>query len=48
VTTTGQTLKLQKQVDNLERNPKVSFVATNYAIYDEKTTKQKRQLLPSE
>lgn len=30
-------LKLQKQVDYLERNPHVSFVATNYFIYDEIT-----------
>ena len=29
--------KLQKQVDYLERNPHVSFVATNYFIYDEIT-----------
>jgi len=35
-------LKLQKQVDYLERNPNVSFVATNYAIYDEKTNQTKK------
>jgi len=34
--------KLQKQVDYLERNPNVSFVATNYAIYDEKTNQTKK------
>jgi len=35
--------KLQKQVDYLERNPHVSFVATNYFIYDE-ITKETRKV----
>lgn len=34
--------KLQKQVDYLEKNPNVSFVATNYAIYDEITNQTKK------
>lgn len=34
--------KLQKQVDYLERNLNVSFVATNYSIYDEKTNQTKK------
>jgi len=35
-------LKLQKQLDYLERNLNVSFVATNYSIYDEKTNQTKK------
>jgi len=40
--------KLQKQVDYLEKNQNVSFVATNYYIYNEITNKTKRVSIPKQ
>ena len=40
-------LKLQKQVDYLEENQNVSFVASNFIIYNEATNRSKKVSIPN-